>query len=117
MKKYLLILCCAIKLNAFDFTLTWDKSQITTDNFDTNITTFANVTGIKVYRGDTVTNFVLIGSYPYVTNLLTLTNQPLTMGFYYITFTNMFFESLPSNTNQIFPPMPPPVVERLKVRK
>lgn len=103
---------------AFNLTFTWDFPPGTTftDTFTTNIAKFADVTGVNVYRGDTVTNFVLFVSLP-ATNLVTLSNLPPAMGFICIKSFNAFGESGPSNTNQVFPPIPSPLSQNLKATR
>lgn len=111
-----LLVALAASAQAFDFKLTWDNpppNQLV-DVFTTNTTSWASITGFNVYRATNPANFALLTSQAYVTNIVTLTNQPPAMAFYYITFTGPFGESLPSNTNQVFPPMPPPLVTGVK---
>lgn len=121
MKKTLLAaaLFIAVKLSAYDFTLTWEtpSGSTTNDVFTTNETRWADISGFKLYRGTTISNFTLYAELPCTTNICRLTNQPLSMAFYYVTATNHLGESAPSNTNATYPPMPPPFLNTLKGSK
>lgn len=131
MKNTLRSLALALTLTpalgqGFDFGLTWDAAPTNAlaDVFMTNVTSFASITGFSVYRATALTrsqfgtnDFVLLQTSTVVTNVVRLTNQPLAMAYYYVTWTGPFGESRPSNTNQVFPPMPPPDVGNVKGRR
>lgn len=110
----------------FDFGLTWDAAPTNalTDVFTTNETRFASITGFNVYRATALTksrlgtnDFALLLSSSTVTNAIRLTNQPAEMAYYCVAWTGPFGESRPSNTNQVFPPMPPPDVANVRGRR
>lgn len=113
--------CTSMRAQGFDFALEWDNPPATNlvDVITTNVTTWACITGMVVWRTESfdlatngvykATNFVRLLSASYITNRVMLSNQPLHMAFYYVTFTGPFGETLPSNTNQVFPPMPAPL--------
>lgn len=110
MKKTILILMTCASLSAFDFGLTWDWSPNWTaqDSFDTTNSVFANLKGFNLYRGDTVTNFVLFQSVG-PTNLVRLTNQPQAGAFYFVKSVGVDGNEdsdPPKGTNHVIPPQP-----------
>ena len=93
-----------------NITMTWDVpvGSTTNDIITTNMTRFADITAVNVYRGTTSSNFVLYAVLPPTTNVATFQNLPNQTSFMFIRFTNAFGEGGPSSTNQIFPPGNPP---------
>ncbi len=96
----------AFRLFAFNITMTWDvpAGATTNDVITTNMTRFADISAVNVYRGTTSSNFVLYAVLPPTTNVATFQNLPNQVSFMFIKFTNTFGEGGASSTNQIFPP-------------
>lgn len=127
MKKLILLALLTLNCNAFDFSLGWDWNSdwVGTNTFTTNESIFVNLKGFNLYRGTTVTNFVL---YQYIdltnnvtsgiTNIVTLTNQPSDSAYFFVKVVKPDgTESMASNTNHVFPPIPPSQVDRLTGHK
>jgi len=106
----ILIELLAISAFAFNITMTWDvpPGSTTNDITTTNVTKLADITAVNVYRGTTLTNFVLYQVLPPTTNVATFQNLPNEVSYMFIRFKNASGEGGPSSTNQIFPPGNPP---------
>lgn len=107
---FLMIELVALSTFAFNITMTWDvpTGATTNDITTTNMTKLADITAVNVYRGTTLTNFVLYQVLPPTTNVATFQNLPNEVSYMFIRFKNASGEGGPSSTNQIFPPGNPP---------
>jgi len=121
MKKLILLslFTLSLKAQSFDLPFVFDVvTPITNDVSTTNVTSFANVNFVKLFKGNTWGGtFTLQNVYVYNTNnSITISNLPMgnITSYFYITLVGPSGETIPSNTNKVFHKTVTPIPSNLK---